>query len=276
MSQRGIYTYSTCESRQNRHPPTFTLTSLFTNIHSGSFNWDDTGLQYLKIYLLPLSSTSVVQYRQKSPYLKECGNRAPASSECFVNFVILFYFPSKASMAQNPQAPGGFTGDRKIDIALDIVEGIERARRVAPRDPPSENFGQPYQEIKSLVWAKHNPVYSVALGEWERKERLFSARVERREKSSADLINQIFNLVGFFSGFQGLVLTAVTQLVSASSCKSQCRKVWFPILLTVVAAFVTVVGVLQKFRAHKELQDSIKIEKQAQAVRALITILPPK
>jgi len=164
-------------------------------------------------------------------------------------------------MAQNPQA---FTGNSTIDAALGRVEDIERNEQL-----PFQDFGQPYQEVKSLVWARNDPVYSVALGEWERKERLFSARVERREKSSADLINQIFNLVGFFSGFQGLVLTAVTQLVSASNCKSQCPKVWFPILLTVVAAFVTIVGVLLKFRALKDLVDSIKTEKQAQAVRAL-------
>jgi len=172
-------------------------------------------------------------------------------------------------MAQNPRF---CTGNDKIDSALGQVEDIERGGNHT--DPPLESFGQPYQEVKSLVWARNNPVFGVALQEWERKERLFSARVERREKSSADLINQIFNLVGFFSGFQGLVLTAVTQLMSASNCKSQCRKVWFPILLTLVAALVTIVGVLQKFRALKDLEDSIKTEKQAQAVRNHM-LLPP-
>lgn len=162
------------------------------------------------------------------------------------------------------QSPGSFTGIADIDSALKRVEDIEKA--YDPTTVPLENFKQPYQEVKSLLWARNNPVYGAALGEWERKERLFSARVERREKSSADLINQIFNLVGFFSGFQGLVLTAVTQL-SASSCKSQCRKVWFPILLTVVAAIVTIVGVVLRFRALKDLEDSIKTEKRAQAVR---------
>ncbi|KAG0567451.1 hypothetical protein M758_7G142700 [Ceratodon purpureus] len=141
--------------------------------------------------------------------------------------------------------------------ALTRVEDVERAEL-----GPSQEFGSPFEEIRSLVWAKNDPVYRVALDEWERKERLFSGRVERREKSSADLINQIFNLVGFFSGFQGLVLTAVAQL-STSQCKAQCRKVWFPIVLTVAAAVVTVIGIGQKFSVLKELEKSIKTEKQA-------------
>lgn len=159
-------------------------------------------------------------------------------------------------MAQNPP----FTGNQSIDTVIDIIERDERAR--TEPTPAQEDLGQPYQAVKSLVWARQHPVYGVALAEWERQERLFSARVERREKSSADLTNQIFNLVGFFSGFQGLVLTAVTQL---SGCKSQCHKVWFPIVLTVVAAIVTVVGVLQKFHSIKELKESIRTEKRAQA-----------
>jgi hypothetical protein len=146
--------------------------------------------------------------------------------------------------------------------ALEIVEKLERGEL-----EPAEEFGQPFQEVRSLVWAKNDPVYRVALDEWERKERLFSGRVERREKSSADLINQTFNLVGFFSGFQGLVLTAVSQLAAAQPTKSQCRKVWFPIVLTVAAAIVTIIGIWQKFSVLKDLEKSIKTEKQAHTVR---------
>lgn len=125
-----------------------------------------------------------------------------------------------------------------------------------------------------MVWAKNDPVFSVALEEWDRKERLLSGRVERREKRSADLINQIFNLVGFYSVFQGVVLTAVSQL--KSDTKSQCGKVWFPIVLSVVAAVVTFIGVWLKFRNLKELEDSINTEKRAQAVSTVFhSSLPP-
>jgi uncharacterized membrane protein len=120
-----------------------------------------------------------------------------------------------------------------------------------------------FKEIRNLVWAKDDPVFCVALEEWDRKERLLSARLERRGKSSVDLVNQIFNLVGFYSVFQGVVLTAVSQL--ASNQNSQCGKVWFPIVLSVVAAVVALAGLLDKFKNLIQLEDSINLEKKSLA-----------
>jgi hypothetical protein len=138
---------------------------------------------------------------------------------------------------------------------------------LAKRGPSDHPYGTPYQEIKNLVWAKKHPVYRVALEEWDRTERLVSSRVDRREKRSADLINQIFNLVGFYSVFQGVVLTAVSQVVSATtSCGSQCGKVWVPILLTLFGAVVTIVGILEKFTNLKSLEKSIDDERRIQGV----------
>jgi hypothetical protein len=156
--------------------------------------------------------------------------------------------------------------DRERSFAEELVRNPDLAK-CGPSDHP---YGLTYQEIRNLVWAKKHPVYSVALEEWDRKERLVSSRVDRREKRSADLINQIFNLVGFYSVFQGVVLTAVSQVVSAASpCGSQCGKVWVPILLTLFAAVVTVVGIVEKFTNLKSLEKSILEERriQGEAVR---------
>lgn len=153
--------------------------------------------------------------------------------------------------------------DREGDFATELERNLD-LEKCGPRDHP---YGHTYQEIRNLVWAKKHPVYNVALEEWDRKERLASSRVDRREKRSADLINQIFNLVGFYSVFQGVVLTAVSQVVSAAtSCGSQCGKVWVPILLTLFAAVVTVVGILEKFTNLKSLEISIFEERRIQGV----------
>ena len=153
--------------------------------------------------------------------------------------------------------------DREEVFRAELMRDPDLAKRV-----PSEHiYGTAFQQIRNLVWAKKHPVYSVALDEWDRTERLVSSRVDRREKRSADLINQIFNLVGFYSVFQGVVLTAVSQLVSAtSSCGSQCGKVWVPILLTLFAAVVTIVGILEKFTNIKSLETSILEERRIQGV----------
>lgn len=186
---------------------------------------------------------------------------------------------SSVSAAPNSCPTCGFAGKlQDFDIergALKAVEDRERqfAEELAgnpdlPKIGPSDHpYGVTYQQIRNLVWAKKHPVYSVALEEWERTERLGSSRVDRREKRSADLINQIFNLVGFYSVFQGVVLTAVSQVVSAASpCGSQCGKVWVPILLTLFAAVVTIVGILEKFTDLKSLERSIFDERRIQGV----------
>jgi hypothetical protein len=95
------------------------------------------------------------------------------------------------------------------------------------------------------LWIKEDKVCKTALKEWDRKTELLAARVDRREKYIADLKNEIYQLIGFFSAFQGLVLTAVTQLTQTSS--NHCGKVWSPVVLSGLAWIVAVVGVGQKF-----------------------------
>jgi uncharacterized membrane protein len=146
-----------------------------------------------------------------------------------------------------------------IDRAIQAVEANEQA---TPGFVPAVD-SQAFREVRNLLWARNNLVFKVALEEWDRKERLLSARLERREKQKVDLINQIFNLVGFYSVFQGVVLTAVSQL--AASSESQCGKVWFPIVLSLVAAVVALIGLWLRFKKLKELEDSINIEKKALA-----------
>lgn len=179
--------------------------------------------------------------------------------------------------SQFPDLPA-FSAD-DFRVAIREVETSEKASIEIEKDKPKPSrnagvrrppYGYAFQEIKNLVWAKKHPVLSVALDEWDRKERLVSSRVDRREKRSADLISQIFNIVGFYSVYQGVVLTAVTQLVSAGKdCGSQCGKVWFPILLTGVGAVVTIIGCLEKFTTLKKLEKSIKEERRVQGVRCL-------
>lgn len=122
----------------------------------------------------------------------------------------------------------------------------------------------PHKEIQNVLWIEGSDEHRAALKEWDRKELYLSSKVDRKEKRSADLTNHIFNIVGFFSVFQGVVLTAVSQL--KSSTKPLCGMVWVPALLSSVAAVVTIIGVLIKFSSLQELEISIHNEKIAQTV----------
>ena len=109
-----------------------------------------------------------------------------------------------------------------------------------------------YTDIKNILAIQNDPVYEVALREWD-----------RREAYLGNGWKGVFNVVGFFSVFQGVVLTAVSQLKSDTSCGI----IWFPVILSIIACVVSIVGLRIKFRnLRKELEDSIRDEKSAQKV----------
>ena len=77
----------------------------------------------------------------------------------------------------------------------------ELARSVLPH---------PYNEVKNLLWIEKNEVHKKALEDWERKGQLLTAKVERKKKRSSNLKNEVYQVIGFFSVFQEVVLTAVS------------------------------------------------------------------
>lgn len=109
------------------------------------------------------------------------------------------------------------------------------------------------------------PIHKLALEEWQRKEEYLSNSVSRREVRSAELTNQIYNIFGWFAVFQGVVLTAVSQLTQTQTAHSEplCGKIWFPIVLTGCATLATIVGILHKFTSLQSLEFTIHTEKQA-------------
>ena len=110
-----------------------------------------------------------------------------------------------------------------------------------------------YNEIKKLLVLEAHPMYAKALEEWSRKESRFYSRVERKQKVVAGLKNEIYQMIGFYVVFQGVLLTAVAQ-----SNMLFCTNWWSPIFLSLVASFVTVGGVIQKLMKIHELQQTIQ------------------
>ncbi|KAG0555008.1 hypothetical protein KC19_12G136500 [Ceratodon purpureus] len=117
---------------------------------------------------------------------------------------------------------------------------------------------QCYEEIKRLLDIEKHPIYAKALGEWSRKESLFTSRVERKKTKVDNLKNEIYQLIGFFSVFQGVLLTAVSQ-----SNLLHCNNWWSPIILSVVASVVTIFGVVQKLMQIQSFQKTIHSEEQS-------------
>ena len=152
--------------------------------------------------------------------------------------------------------------DKHLGLSFQDIEANENI------DPNRRDDAlQPYYEVKSLLWIKQNTIYAVALEEWDRKVRLLSDRVDKKEKRGADLKNEIYQLVGFFSVFQGVVLTAVTQLTQSGQITQNCERVWSPVVLTLLAWVCTIIAVWQKFRRIQVIDDERIEEDTARRVR---------
>jgi hypothetical protein len=123
-------------------------------------------------------------------------------------------------------------------------EDIEAGENIDLRE--ADDALLPYYEVKSLLWIKRNTVFSTALEDWDRKVKLLSDWVDKKEKRSSDLKDEIYRLAGVFSVFQGVVLTAVTQLTNSGDKDQNCQRVWSPVILSALVWVVAIVGVWQK------------------------------
>jgi len=102
---------------------------------------------------------------------------------------------------------------------------------------------------------KGNEVLARAYVEWEKKDKLFATRIDKKKKQSNSLRNEIYQLIGFYSVFQGVLLTAVSQ-----SNLLQCNNWLCAFFLSLFASMVTIAGVIQKFWAILALEKTIQNE----------------
>ncbi|CAK9863608.1 unnamed protein product [Sphagnum jensenii] len=94
--------------------------------------------------------------------------------------------------------------------------------------------------IKGLEANRPN-LLKVALEEWQSSAEVFGKRVDKRQKEVRNIVNEIYQVIGFYSAFQGLLLTAVAQ-----SNLLHCNNLGFPLALSALATFVALVGIGQK------------------------------
>ncbi|KAG0625616.1 hypothetical protein M758_2G068500 [Ceratodon purpureus] len=157
--------------------------------------------------------------------------------------------------------------DREIADVERRVDAAELARRIKPRTihitnaygtaevVPLASLPHSYKHIRNLLWIEHHPVYRTALAEWRRQVPLFASRVERKIKRILALKNEIYNMLGFYSVFQGVLLTATAQ-----SSYLHCRNVGLPISLSACASLCTLVHIWRKFKVISGLEKTISDE----------------
>jgi hypothetical protein len=87
-------------------------------------------------------------------------------------------------------------------------------------------------EADCLVDIDSVPKLKRILTEWENRFQVSSLTIEKKSTRSINAKNELYQLIGFYSVFQGVVLTAVAQ-----TSLIQCQQSWGPVSLAVPVGF---------------------------------------
>ncbi|CAK9219411.1 unnamed protein product [Sphagnum troendelagicum] len=126
----------------------------------------------------------------------------------------------------------------------------------------SENRLRNLVAFRGLLNTEEN-LCNVALEYWQSSAELMEKRVEKKEKAIRSTRNEIYQVVGFYSAFQGLLLTAIAQ-----SNLLHWNNRGYPLALSAFATGITVTGVVQKNMIISALKKTIASENPAR--KALI------
>ncbi|KAG0585783.1 hypothetical protein KC19_2G038700 [Ceratodon purpureus] len=111
------------------------------------------------------------------------------------------------------------------------------ANQQQPPDPPHD-YGQPADRRREI---EKDPILRLFLQDWddEKKQMLLSVESYRGRCNAAKA--ELYQLMGFYSVFQGVVFTAVS-----TASKLTCETSFFPAVLSGLASIATIVSVHYK------------------------------
>ncbi len=96
-----------------------------------------------------------------------------------------------------------------------------------------------------------NNFWQVAFEDYTERRQRLQNRFYKREEEMRGVKNEIYQVVGFFSAFQGLLITAAAQ-----SNLLHCNNVGFILALSAFATAVAVIGIWQKITAMEGLRSA--------------------
>jgi hypothetical protein len=133
------------------------------------------------------------------------------------------------------------------------------------------DFNEDKIKADLLFDIKQDKKLGCLLKDWEKQFKVARDRIETKTSRANNAKNDLYQWIGFFSVFQGVILTAVAQ-----SSTFGCRQSWAPASLSLIASLVTVVSVHFKLinyddlsaNLSKELSQSKILHDQIAALRA--------
>jgi hypothetical protein len=115
-----------------------------------------------------------------------------------------------------------------------------------------KDFNEDKIKADLLFDIKQDEKLGCLLKDWEKQFKVARDRIETKTSRANNAKNDLYQWIGFFSVFQGVVLTAVAQ-----SSTFGCRQSWAPASLSLIASLVTVVSVHFKLINYDELNANL-------------------
>jgi hypothetical protein len=123
-------------------------------------------------------------------------------------------------------------------------------------------------EAARLIEIDNDQKLKRVLQEWEKQFKVESLRVEKKAAQAIVFKNELYQLIGFYSVFQGVVLTAVAQ-----TNLIKCNQSWGPSALSMLASIATLAGVCNKFNSYNKVNRSLKNANTDLKVRVFYLLL---
>ncbi|CAM6012457.1 unnamed protein product [Sphagnum balticum] len=127
------------------------------------------------------------------------------------------------------------------------------------------------EEARCRLEIEKDKKLKLTLRAWEEQYKITRERVEKKSTRAINVKNEFYQLIGYYSVFQGVVLTAVAQ-----SSTIFCKQSWGPASLSLLATIVTVLGVhfklidytSIKIALDQEIKDSKVLHEQISELKA--------
>lgn len=136
-----------------------------------------------------------------------------------------------------------------------FLEEWETYLEDAPTHVESKNVNPIEVEVECLLQIENDQKLNRALTDWEKRFKVALSRIEKKRTRSINTKNELYQLIGFYSVFQGVVLTAVAQ-----TNLIRCSQSWGPSSLSLLASVATIASVYAKLKDYSQLRRSLEEE----------------
>ncbi len=181
---------------------------------------------------------------------------------------------SSGSSLQQPHAVTFAHNGQKFVSSSNIVN--PQAQSSAGGQAPEGNDLPPCKNLREMecftllaveeATTRRGRALKKGLETWRNEVRVLQKRIDRKEQQSSQIKNEVYQLVGFFIVFQGVLYTAVAQ-AQVLDCRN-----WSTVfVLSLLASAAAIAGVTQKLLQLEDIQKTIKKEEE----HPRVSITPP-